>query len=156
MKTRTNVFLAFLLGATVITIVAWRPSAKPVAKSTAVAPLNGRYLFAAVPGVRDYLGYGGHGLLVFDIDHGHRFVKRIQFNGYHLDKQGKTTDKPSNVKGIGVSIPLHSVYITTLETLERIDLITGKLIWEKLIEHGCDRLSVSPDGKNMYLPSLES
>src|SRR5690606_14711971 len=27
-----------------------------------------RYLYVAAPGVRDYLEYGGHGLLVFDID----------------------------------------------------------------------------------------
>jgi DNA-binding beta-propeller fold protein YncE len=156
MKSRTSILIAFLLGATMLSVVAWRPSTKHTVTPIAAAPLNGRYLFAAVPGVRDYLGYGGHGLLVFDIDHGHRFVKRIPFKGYHIDKQGKTTDKPSNVKGIAVSIPLHSIYITTLETLERIDLITGKLIWEKPIEHGCDRLSISPDGKTMYLPSLES
>jgi hypothetical protein len=30
--------------------------------------------------------------------------------------------KPSNVKGIAVSIPLNSIYVNTLETLERIDL----------------------------------
>ncbi|WP_175269945.1 YncE family protein [Mucilaginibacter humi] len=105
----------------------------------------------AAPGIRDYLGYGGHGLMVFDIDHGHKFVKRIALNGLH-PKNGL----PSNVKGIGVSLPLHSVYVTTLEALQRIDIVTGKLIWEKPIPGGCDRLSVSPDGKTMYLPSLES
>ena len=41
------------------------------------APADGRYLYVAVPGIRNYLGYGGHGLLVFDVDHGHRFVKRM-------------------------------------------------------------------------------
>ena len=30
-----------------------------------------RYLYVAVPGIRDYLGYGGHGLLVFDINNNH-------------------------------------------------------------------------------------
>jgi hypothetical protein len=30
---------------------------------------SGRRLYVAVPGIRDYLEYGGHGLLVFDIDH---------------------------------------------------------------------------------------
>ncbi len=37
-----------------------------------------RYLYVAVPGVRDYLQYGGHGLLVFDIDDGFKFVKRMR------------------------------------------------------------------------------
>ena len=30
-----------------------------------------RLLYVAEPGIRNYLEYGGHGLLVFDIDHGH-------------------------------------------------------------------------------------
>jgi DNA-binding beta-propeller fold protein YncE len=107
------------------------------------------YLYVATPGIRDYLGYGGHGILVFDIDNNHRFVKRIQTKGFHPDKT------PSNVKGVAVSIPYNSIYITTLESLQRIDLATEKLVWEKSFEGGCDRMSISPDGKTMYLPSLE-
>jgi DNA-binding beta-propeller fold protein YncE len=103
----------------------------------------------ATPGIRDYLGYGGHGLLVFDIDHDHQFVKRIPTQGLHLDKT------PSNVKGIAVSLPLNSIYISTLESLQRIDLTTEKVVWEKFYEGGCDRMSISPDGYTMYLPSLE-
>ena len=41
------------------------------------APFSGYFLYVATPGIRDYLGYGGHGLLVFDIDDQHRFVRRI-------------------------------------------------------------------------------
>lgn len=108
-----------------------------------------RYLYVAVPGIRDYLGYGGHGILVFDIDNDHRFVKRIAISGYHPDKT------PSNVKGIAVSIPLNSIFISTIESLQRIDLSTDKLVWEKFFEGGSDRMSISPDGKTMYLPSFE-
>ncbi|MDB5144125.1 MAG: hypothetical protein JWQ66_2838 [Mucilaginibacter sp.] len=111
--------------------------------------ISAHYLYVAVPGIRDYMGYGGHGLLVFDMDHGHRFVKRIETRGFHPNK------KPSNVKGIAVSIPLNSVYISTIESLQRIDLTTGKIIWEKMIDGGCDRMSISPDGKTMYLPYFE-
>jgi DNA-binding beta-propeller fold protein YncE len=116
--------------------------------SRSSAPVK-RYLYVAVPGIRDYLGYGGHGLLIFDMDHNHQFVKRIPTQGLHPDKT------PSNVKGIAVSLPLNSIYISTLESLQRIDLTTEKVIWEKFYEGGCDRMSVSPDGKTMYLPSLE-
>ena len=111
---------------------------------------SGHYLYVAVPGIRDYLGYGGHGLLVFDMDNHHRFVKRIETSGFHPNK------KPSNVKGIAVSIPLNSIYISTIESLQRIDLTTGKIIWEKVIEGGADRMSVSPDGRIMYLPAFEN
>src|SRR5258705_8091487 len=55
-----------------------------------------QYLYVATPGIRDYLGYGGHGILVFDIQDNHRFVKRIRTQGLHPD------GKPSNVKGIAV------------------------------------------------------
>src|SRR5438045_3119107 len=81
-----------------------------------------RYLYVAVPGIRDYMGYGGHGILVFDMDNDHRFVKRIATNGYHSDKT------PSNVKGVPVSIPLNSIYIDTLESLQRIDLTSEKVV----------------------------
>src|SRR5664279_4799768 len=112
-------------------------------------PLLKRYLYVAVPGIRDYLGYGGHGILVFEIDNHHRFVKRIATAGLHPDKT------PSNVKGIAVSIALNSIYISTIESLQRIDLTTDKLVWEKPFEGGCDRMAISPDGKTMYLPSFE-
>ena len=108
-----------------------------------------RYLYVATPGIRDYLGYGGHGLLVFDIDNNHRFVKRIATRGLHPN------GKPSNVKGIAVSLPLNSIYVSTLEGLQRIDISTEKVVWEKAFEGGCDRMAISPDGRTMYLPSLE-
>jgi DNA-binding beta-propeller fold protein YncE len=108
-----------------------------------------QYLYVATPGIRDYLGYGGHGILVFDINDNHRFVKRIPTQGLHPN------GKPSNVKGIAVSIALNSIYVSTLESLQRIDLTTEKVVWEKAFEGGCDRMSISPDGLTMYLPSLE-
>jgi DNA-binding beta-propeller fold protein YncE len=36
-----------------------------------------------------------------------------------------------------------------------VDLLTEKTIWEKNYEDGCDRMAISPDGKIIYLPSLE-
>ena len=37
-----------------------------------------RYLYVVTPGIRDYLEFGGAGILVFDIDRGHKFVRRIE------------------------------------------------------------------------------
>ena len=84
------------------------------------------------------------------MDNQHRFVKRIHTGGLHPD------GKPSNVKGIAVSIPLNSLYVSSVESLQRIDLTTEKIVWEKKFEGGCDRMSISPDGKTMYLPSFEN
>src|SRR5688572_26128432 len=105
-----------------------------------------KYLYVATPGIRDYLGFGGHGILVFDINNNHRFVKRIPTRGFHAD------GSPSNVKGIAVSASLNSIYVSTWEGLQRIDLATDKIVWEKAYTGGCDRMAISPDGKTMYLP----
>ncbi len=126
------------------------PDTRETANSTsAIKAASGHYLYVATPGIRNYLGYGGHGLLVFDIDNNHKFVKRIDTKG--LKKDGSH----SNVKGIAVSVQLNSVYISTLEALQRIDLDSEELLWEIPFEGGCDRMSISPDGLTMYLPSLE-
>lgn len=108
-----------------------------------------KLLYVAEPGIRDYLEYGGHGLLVYDIDHGHHLLKRIPTAG--IGKSGK----PLNVKGVCANAATHRIYITTTETLTALDLVTEKILWEKSYEGGCDRLALSPDGKVIYLPSLE-
>lgn len=108
-----------------------------------------KLLYVATPGIRDYLEYGGHGILVFDIEAGHKFVKRIPSAG--LNEQGK----PLNVKGICASAKTGRLYLSTIRTLMCFDLVTEKLLWEKPYEGGCDRMAITPDGKVIYLPSLE-
>jgi DNA-binding beta-propeller fold protein YncE len=146
MNAKTSLFSLFL--PCMLLLAMAMPGKQPVHSKN--AGVSGHFLYVAVPGIRDYMGYGGHGLLVFDMDHHHQFVKRIETRGFHPNK------KPSNVKGIAVSIPLNSIYISTIETLQRIDLSTGEIIWEKTMEDGCDRMSISPDGKTMYIPSFEN
>jgi hypothetical protein len=108
-----------------------------------------RRLYVAEPGIRNYLEYGGHGLLVFDIDHGHRFVRRIPTAG--LDPEGK----PINVKGICASAATNRLYISTIKQLMCLDLVSEKLLWEKTYDAGCDRMAITPDGRTIYLPSFE-
>ncbi|HMJ90892.1 MAG TPA: hypothetical protein VK530_13810 [Candidatus Acidoferrum sp.] len=108
-----------------------------------------RLLYVATPGIRNYLEYGGHGLLVFDIDRGHSFVKRIKTAGFGTD------GKPLNVKGICASAVTKRIYISTIRTITCLDLVTEKILWEKEMPGGCDRMAISPDGKIIYAPSLE-
>jgi hypothetical protein len=110
---------------------------------------TGRRLYVAVPGIRDYLEYGGHGLLVFDIDHEHQFIKRIATAG--LDPKGT----PLNVKGICANAHTKRLYISTTKQLMCLDLVTEKLLWEKTYDSGCDRMSITPDGEQIFLPSFE-
>lgn len=106
-------------------------------------------LYVAVPGIRDDLKYGGHGILVFDIDQHHQFVRRISSAGTNA------AGKPLNVKGICASQSLKRLYVSTIKTLMCFDLASDKLLWERPYEGGCDRMAMSPDGKIIYQPSLE-
>lgn len=106
-------------------------------------------LYVATPGIRNDLEWGGHGVLVFDIDHGHKFLRRIPFGG--LDEKGV----PRNVKGICAHPATKRLFVSTTHTLSCIDLITEKVLWEKPFEGGCDRMSITPDGKEIYLPGFE-
>lgn len=116
---------------------------------SAVSAADQRYLYVAVPGIRNYLERGGHGVLVFDIDRGHAFVRRIPARG--LNAEGK----PLNVKGVVASAATGRLYVSTLQFVTCFDLRTDKILWEKAYDGGCDRMALSPDGKVMYLPSLE-
>jgi len=107
------------------------------------------YLYAAVPGVRNYLQHGGIGIVVFDMDNNYKFVKRIPTWPVEPGKPAE------NVKGIAADAKAGRIYVTTINRLAAFDLITEKKLWDKTFEGGCDRLALSPDGKTIYLPSLE-
>lgn len=151
MKTTKTLFSLLLGGLLLVSGTAWISSTKDnlAIDAPKPAPKVQRYLYVVTPGVRNYLGYGGHGIQVFDIDNNHKFVKFIKTGG--LNKKGK----PSNVKGVDVSLATNCIYISTLEALQCIDLTTEKVLWEKEYEGGVDRISISPDGKIIYMPSLE-
>jgi DNA-binding beta-propeller fold protein YncE len=117
---------------------------------TAAAPGGERhYLYVAEPGIRDYVEYGGTGVLVFDMDRGHAFVRRIASQDV---APGKT---PENVKGIAASAKTGRLYVTTLSHVMAFDLATDRKVWDRTYEGGCDRLAISPDGQTLYVPSLE-
>ena len=104
-------------------------------------------LYVAAPGIRNDLQYGGAGILVFDIDQ-NTFVKRIE-------TPASQVAKPENIKGICANARTQRLYFTTLTKLYCLDLRTEKTLWEKALPGGCDRMSITPDGKLLYVPSLE-
>ena len=109
---------------------------------------DGRYLYVAAPGVRNYLEFGGAGVLVFDIDRDHAFVKRIA-------TPHSTEEKPDNVKGVCACATTGRLYFTTPKKLYCLDLVSDKTLWEKSLPNGCDRMSMTPDGAVLYVPSFE-
>ncbi len=97
-------------------------------------PIADEWLLVATPGVRNYLEYGGHGLLVFDVESEHRFVKRIPLQGF--DAEGK----PSNVKGICGSQSTQRIYVkhtqdVAMHRLHHWQTAVGKVV----LPAACDR-----------------
>ena len=118
------------------------------AHSTIAAPIQ-RCLYVATPGIRNYLEHGGHGILVYDIDDGHKLLRRIKSGG--IDEEGQ----PRNVKGIAASAETGRLYVSTTHTLQAFDLATDEPLWERAYDGGCDRMAIAPDGSVLYVPSFE-
>ena len=107
------------------------------------------FLYVAEPGIRNYVEYGGVGVLVYDMDAGHKFVKRIPTFAEVAGEQ------PENVKGVAASATTGRLFVSTIKRVAAIDLKTEQILWNRTYEGGADRLAVSPDGKILYVPSLE-
>lgn len=116
--------------------------------AAAQEPLHGRYLYVVTPGIRNYLEFGGAGILVFDIDHGHKFVKRIETDA-------SREPMPDNIKGVCADAATKRLYFTTRSKLYAINLVTEKTDWEISPKGGTDRMSITPDGRTIYVPSFE-
>jgi len=111
-------------------------------------PPERHFLYVAAPGIRNYREFGGAGILVFDMDHDHAFVKRIA-------TPASRQKAPENIKGICACAATRKLYFTTLSKLYCLDLVTEKTLWEKALPGACDRMAIVPDGKYLYVPSLE-
>lgn len=104
------------------------------------APLK-RYLYMSTPDAAQD-GGSGKGILVFDIDDGHKFVKRIDIPF----KEG--------LRGFCGNAKRHTVYYsTTNRRLGAFDVESEKILWEKQFDYGIDRACITPDGKKIYAPT---
>ncbi len=107
-----------------------------------------RFLYAGVPGVGNATDHGGVGVLVFDMDRGYAFVKRIP-----------TWSSPENrpaegVRGIAAHAATGRLYVSTSRRLAAFDLATDRVVWEQ--NYGgkcCDRIAITPDGRTIYAPA---
>ncbi len=102
-----------------------------------------RYLYLGMPDGAQKEGRSGPGILIFDIDNGHRFVRRIDVPIFE-----------EGLRGFTGNLNTHSVYYsTTNRRLGCFDLEKGKITWEKTYDAGCDRSAITPDGKKVYVPT---
>jgi len=115
----------------------------------AAEPARERHLlYVVAPGIRNYLEFGGAGILIFDMDDNHKLLSRV-------DTPASKVEKPENIKGVCAAKETSRLYFTTPTRLYCFDLLTDKTLWEKKLPGGCDRMSITPDGKWLYVPSFE-
>lgn len=102
-----------------------------------------RYLYLSMPDGAQEENRSSPGILIFDIDNGHKFVRRIDIP---IFKEG--------LRGFTGNARTHRVYYsTTNRRLGAFDLETEKIVWEKTYPAGCDRSSITMDGKKIYVPT---
>ena len=81
--------------------------------------------------------------MIFDIDDGHKLVRRIEVPGF-----------AEGIRGFAVNLKTHrAFYGTQNRRIGCIDLETDKVVWEKLLEAGADRSAVTLDGTKLYVPT---
>src|SRR5258707_14218903 len=102
-----------------------------------------RYLYMSTPDAAQKDYRSGQGILVFDVDQGHKFVRRIDIPAF---KEG--------LRGFTGNLKTHSAYFSTSNRrVGAFDLETEKILWDKTYEAGADRSSVTQDGKKIYVPT---
>ncbi len=121
----------------------------PALRATRAAAGRRVLLYIAEPGIRNYITYGGVGVLVYDVTNGFAFVKRIP------TWSAPRGEDIENVKGIAASAHTGRLYVSTLKRLGCIDLATDAMLWSRAFEAGCDRMAIAPDGRTLYVPSFE-
>jgi len=88
-------------------------------------------------------GGSGVGILIYDMNDGHKFVRRIDVPSFK-----------GGVRGVCANAISKRLYVSTSrKMLICIDLPTDRVIWEKTYDTGCDRMAITPDGKQLYVPS---
>lgn len=108
-----------------------------------------RLLYVAVPGIRNYVEWGGIGVLVYDVENGHRLLRRIP------TMQVAPGGAAENVKGVCASVATGRMYVSTPRRMLCLDLGSERVLWNREYPGGCDRMSITPDGAVVYLPSFE-
>jgi len=102
-----------------------------------------RYLYFSSPDASQEMGRSGNGILIFDIDDGHKFVRRIEIPTFS-----------EGIRGLTGNLKTHSLYYSTSNhRLGCFDLEKEKVVWEKTYDAGCDRSAVTQDGAKIYAPT---
>jgi DNA-binding beta-propeller fold protein YncE len=82
------------------------------------------------------------GVSVYDNDHGHKLLRKIDLRG------------TGDYKGIAASPQLGRLYVTSFkgDALICLDLLTDAVVWSRKYGKYADSMAITPDGRTLYLP----
>ena len=107
------------------------------------APVLHRYLYVATPDGAQADSGSGVGMMVFDLDKDFALVRRIE-----------VPSMSEGVRGLTGCMATRALYFsTTSRRLGAFDLKSEKVLWNRQYEAGCDRSSITPDGRTLYAPT---
>ena len=103
-----------------------------------------RYLYLSMPdGAQEEGRSDPPGILIFDIDNGHKLVRRINVPIF-----------AEGLRGFAGNLKMHRIYFSsTNHRVGAFDLATEKVVWEKTYDAGCDRSAITMDGTKLYVPT---
>jgi hypothetical protein len=86
---------------------------------------------------------------VYDIDAGHVLIKTI-----------RTVPSVGDVRGVAVSAPTGRLYaayqdVSSTGRIYCLNVYDDRIVWDKAISPGVDRLAIHPDGQLLYVPTWE-
>ena len=95
-------------------------------------PPTKRYLYMSTPDAAQKDYRSGQGILIFDIDQDHKFVRRIDVPAFQ-----------EGLRGFTGNLKTHRAYFSTSNRrVGAFDLETEKVVWDKTYEAGADRSSI--------------
>jgi 6-phosphogluconolactonase (cycloisomerase 2 family) len=120
------------------------PALAGPARAEAAPPSPSRTLYA----VDEASGERGS-ISVYDIDAGHRLIKTI-----------RTVPHVADVRGVAASAVTGRLYVAYRDVagigkIYCLDLYDDKIVWNKAVNPGVDRLAIAPNGKLLYVPTWE-
>jgi hypothetical protein len=130
--------LRILLGLAVAT-------AAPATLSAGSSPGASRSLYAVNEAASDR-----GSISVYDIDAGHRLVKKIS-----------TVRGVADVRGVVASAVTGKLYVAYVDVsgvgmIYCLDIYNDGIVWNKAVSPGVDRLAANPDGRLLYVPTWEN
>jgi DNA-binding beta-propeller fold protein YncE len=131
---------AVLLTVSLLLTVACEPRTQTSTYASAVPTSQTRFIYAAqADGI----------IQVYDMDHSHQLVRRIEAFSCCAD-----------VRGAAAAAPTHRLYVMYNRENQghvvALDLLNDQVVWDKILHSpGVDRGNLTPDGKVLYLPTWE-